>query len=208
VPFTQFDFCVILSGMSDRQELPTLEMPDLAAWEQWLEANHNRSAGVWLKLAKTGSPRRTVARADAIDAAVCCGWIDGQLGRHDQHYFLLRFTPRKPRSRWSQMNCERAERLIAEGRMKPAGLAHYEAAEADGRLKAAYPPQSRASVAADFRAELDAHPQARAFFDTLSAADRYAFTYRLHHITDPQRRRERIATYLELLRARRVPGRR
>jgi len=194
--------------MSGGQDLSTLEMADLAAWEQWLEANHDRSAGVWLKLSNSGSPRRTVTRADAIDAAVCCGWIDGQLGRHDQHYFLIRFTPRKARSKWSQMNCERAKRLIAEGRMKPAGLAQYEAAEADGRLEAAYPPQSRASVPADFRAELDAHPQAREFFDTLTAADRYAFTYRLHHVTDPQRRRERIAAYLELLMARGVPGRR
>jgi uncharacterized protein YdeI (YjbR/CyaY-like superfamily) len=180
-------------------ELPVVELADRAAWEQWLEANHASSAGAWLKLAKKGSPRPTVTQSEAVEEAVCFGWIDGQVQRHDEHFFLQRFTPRRPRSKWSEINRKRAQRLIEQGRMKPAGLREYEAAKADGRLDDAYPSQRAAAVPSDLQAALESHPRAREFFDTLTGSDRYAFLYRLHHVKDPQRRAERIAHYVELL---------
>jgi uncharacterized protein YdeI (YjbR/CyaY-like superfamily) len=185
--------------VADAQRLSILELADRRAWARWLGANHARSAGVWLKIAKKGSPKATVTQAEAIDEAVCFGWIDGQVRRHDEHYFLQRFTPRRPRSRWSAVNRERARRLIAEGRMQPTGLAEYQAAEADGRLADAYAPQSKATVPADLQRALHEHPEANEFFATLGSAERYKFLYRLHHTKDPERRAERIAHYVELL---------
>jgi uncharacterized protein YdeI (YjbR/CyaY-like superfamily) len=185
--------------MAGAGDLPILELPDSAAWASWLDTNHPRSAGVWLKIAKQGAPTSTVSQAEAIDEAVCQGWIDGQLRRHDEHFFLQRFSPRRRRSRWSAVNRERAERLIAEGRMKTAGLAAYQAAEADGRLDDAYAPQSKATVPEDLQAALDEHPRANEFFTTLGGVQRYRFLYRLHHTKDPKRRAERIEHYIELL---------
>jgi uncharacterized protein YdeI (YjbR/CyaY-like superfamily) len=185
--------------VATEQGLPILELADGNAWACWLGANHARSTGVWLKIAKKGSPKATVTQAEAIDEAVCYGWIDGQVRRHDEYYYLQRFTPRRARSRWSAVNRERTRRLIAEGRMKTAGLAQYQAAEADGRLADAYAPQSKATVPEDFRVALDEHPEANEFFATLGSAERYRFLYRLHHTKDPERRAERIAHYVELL---------
>lgn len=181
------------------RDLPILELPDNAAWASWLDANHATSAGVWLRIAKKGSPKATVTQADAIDEAICCGWIDGQLRRQDEHFFLQRFTTRRERSRWSATNRERARRLIAEGRMKAAGLAEYRAAETDGRLDDAYAPQSKATIPDDFQAALHESPSANELFETLGGAERYRFLYRLHHTKEPKRRAERIAQYIELL---------
>lgn len=197
----------IVTGVAAAQDLPILELPDGSEWARWLGANHARSTGIWLKIAKKGSPIATVTQAEAIDEAVCFGWIDGQLDRHDEHFFLQRFTPRRPRSRWSAVNRERARRLIAEGRMKPAGLAEYQAAEADGRLDDAYAPQSKATVPEDFRIALHEHPEAKQFFETLGSTERYKFLYRLHHTKDPKRRAERIADYIELLSQRKILAR-
>lgn len=185
--------------MATIQDEPILELPDAAAWGRWLSANHGHAAGIWLKIAKKGSPRATVTQTDAIEEAICFGWIDGQLARHDEHFFAQRFTPRRPRSKWSAVNRERALRLIAEGRMKPAGLAEFRAAETDGRLDDAYAPQSKATVPEDLQAALHEHPQARKFFETLAGAERYKFLYRLHHTKDPKRRSVRIANYVDLL---------
>lgn len=181
------------------QEDPILELPDAGAWSRWLAANHGQTNAVWLKIAKRGAPTATVTQAEAIDEAVCFGWIDGQLARHDEHFFRQRFTPRRTRSKWSVVNRERALRLIAEGRMQPPGLAAYRAAEADGRLADAYAPQSSATIPADLQAAFGEHPIAQEFFATLTAAERYAFLYRLHHTREPRRRADRIATYVELL---------
>jgi uncharacterized protein YdeI (YjbR/CyaY-like superfamily) len=197
----------ILIGVAAAEDLPVLELPDGTAWARWLGANHAQAAGVWLKIAKKSSLKVTVAQAEAIDEAVCFGWIDGQLRRHDEDFFLQRFTPRRPRSRWSAVNRERARRLIAEGRMKGAGLAEYQAAEADGRLDDAYAPQSKATVPEDFQAALHEHPEANEFFQTLGSAERYKFLYRLHHTNDPKRRAERIAHYTELLSQRKTLAR-
>lgn len=185
--------------MTTSQDEPILELLDADAWEQWLSVNHVHAAGIWLKIAKKGSPKATVTQADAIEEAICFGWIDGQLARHDEHFFRQRFTPRRPRSKWSAVNCERARRLIADGRMKPTGLAEFQAAEADGRLDDAYAPQSKATVPEDLQAALDEHPQAQEFFETLAGGERYKFLYRLHHIKDPKRRSDRIANYVDLL---------
>ncbi len=185
--------------MTTKQGLPVLELPDRGAWEQWLSAHHDSAPGVWLKLAKKDAPTPTVTQKQALEEAICFGWIDGQVGRHDQHFYVQRFTPRRPRSKWSRVNRERAERLIAEAKMKPAGLREFQAAEADGRLADAYEPQSQATVPPDFQAALDSNPAALEFFLTLTGSDRYAFLYRLHHVKDPGRRAKRIADYIERL---------
>lgn len=185
-------------------ELPIVEVRGQAAWRTWLEVNHASSDGIWLKLAKKGSPTPTVTYAEALGEALCFGWIDGQVRRFDEHFYLQRFTPRRPRSKWSRNNREKAERLIADGRMHPAGLAQVEAARADGRWDAAYPAASQAELPDDFRRALEGSPAASEFFDTLSGSARYAFLYRLHHVRKPDARAERISRYLELLSARRT----
>ena len=118
-------------------ELPIVTAGDREAWRRWLEANHASDSGAWLKFAKKGSPTPTVTYAEAVEEAICFGWIDGQARRLDEHFYLQRFTARRARSKWSQTNREKARRLIAEGRMRPAGLAQVEAAKADGRWDAA-----------------------------------------------------------------------
>lgn len=185
--------------MTTAGDEPILELSDAAAWERWLSVNHAHSAGVWLKIAKQDSPKTTITQTDAIEEALCFGWIDGQLARHDEHFFAQRFTPRRPRSKWSAVNRERARRLIAQGRMKPTGLTEFRAAEADGRLDNAYAPQSKATVPEDLQTALDEHPQARDFFETLASGERYKFLYRLHHTKDPKRRSDRITDYVDLL---------
>ena len=185
--------------MAAQQDLPIVQLPDQDAWREWLEGNHNSDAGVWLKFAKKGTPTRTVTYGEAIEEALCYGWIDGQARGYDEHFYLQRFTPRRRRSKWSQINREKAERLIADGRMKPSGHAQVDAAKADGRWEAAYPAQSAATVPEDFQRELDANPKAKAFFDTLKGQARYAFLYRLHNVTRADARAKRIAGYVELL---------
>ncbi len=178
-----------------------LELRDQRAWRHWLEANHAKFDGAWLKFAKKGAPVGSVNYAEALEEALCFGWIDGQVRRYDEHFYLQRFTPRRARSKWSQLNREKAERLIAEGRMHEAGMAQVEAARADGRWDAAYPAQSQAEVPADFQQALDENERAGAFFETLSGSTRYAFLYRLHHVTTRPGRAKRIARYIELLSA-------
>ncbi|WP_249019722.1 YdeI family protein [Conexibacter sp. S30A1] len=190
--------------MATARDEPILELRDGVAWQRWLNVNHALAAGVWLKIAKKGSPKATVTQAEAIEEAICFGWIDGQLARHDEHFYLQRFTPRRPASKWSAVNRERALRLIAEGRMQPAGLAEFQAAKVDGRLDDAYAPQSTATVPEDLRAALHEHPEAREFFDTLTRGERYKFLYRLHHTKDPKRRAERITDYVRLLNQRKT----
>lgn len=175
------------------QELPLLAFPHAEAFEAWLAGQPKSSPGAWLKFAKTGAPDATLSKSDAIDSALAYGWIDGQLGRVDDHYFKVRFTPRKARSAWSQVNRERVERLIGDGRMKPEGLAEVTRAKADGRWDAAYAPQARATPDADLLAALDAQPEARRFFDSLDAANRYAVLYRVQQAKGPDKRAAKIA---------------
>jgi uncharacterized protein YdeI (YjbR/CyaY-like superfamily) len=181
-------------------DLPILEFASEQAWERWLEENHATSPGLWLRFAKRGAPTRTVTHAQALETAICFGWIDGQVRRLDATRYLQRFTPRGPRSRWSEINREKAEALMAAGRMRRAGHAQVTAAQADGRWEAAYAPSSRATIPDDFQQALDAEPAAREFFSTLTGMRRYAFLHRLHHVKTPQARQRRIAGYIELLR--------
>jgi uncharacterized protein YdeI (YjbR/CyaY-like superfamily) len=185
--------------MATKQDLPILEFPDRNAWERWLEGNHHSARGVWLKIAKKGSASSTVDYAEALEEAIRYGWIDGQKGGYDESHWLQRFTPRGPRSKWSQVNCEKALELIANERMTPAGLAEVEAAQRDGRFDDAYEPQSRATIPGDFQRALDANPDAGEFFATLKGANRYAFLYRLHHVKTADARAKRIARYIEML---------
>jgi uncharacterized protein YdeI (YjbR/CyaY-like superfamily) len=187
--------------MTDKPDLPIVQLGSQQAFEQWLEENHDIVGGAWLKLAKKGAPDGTVTYAQAVETALCYGWIDGQTRRFDEHYYLQRFTQRRPRSKWSQVNRGKAEQLIADGRMRPPGLRQVEAAQADGRWAAAYPPASEAAVPADLQGALDADLEAKRFFETLTGARRYAFLYRLHSVSQPETRAKRIASYIELLRA-------
>jgi uncharacterized protein YdeI (YjbR/CyaY-like superfamily) len=180
-------------------QLPLIEFPDRAAWEAWLADNHDDSPGVWLLLAKKGAPRATVTQAESVTGALCFGWIDGQVGRHDEHFFKQRFTHRRPRSKWSQLNCARATELIASGQMRPAGLAEVELAKADGRWEAAYEPQSSATVPPDFAEALGANPRAQEFFATLTGARRFAFLYRIQDAKRPETRARRIEKFVALL---------
>jgi uncharacterized protein YdeI (YjbR/CyaY-like superfamily) len=185
--------------MADKPELPIVQVPDQAAWRAWLEANHETEAGVWLKFAKQAAPVTTVTYGEAVEESLCFGWIDGQARGLDEHFYLQRFTPRRKRSTWSQINREKATRLIEAGRMAPAGHAQVEAAKADGRWESAYPPASSATVPDDFQRALDASPEAKRFFTGLTGTTRYAFLYRLHRVRDPKRRADRIADYVDRL---------
>jgi uncharacterized protein YdeI (YjbR/CyaY-like superfamily) len=187
--------------MADKPELPVVQLPDQPAWRAWLEANHASPTGIWLKLAKKASPTPSVSYAEAVEEALCYGWIDGQVRAHDEHFHLQRFTPRRARSKWSQINREKATRLLDERRVRPSGMAQIEAAKADGRWDAAYPPQSAAQAPEDLQRALDQHPEAKAFFETLTGSTRYAFLYRLHNVVKPEARAKRIADYIELLSA-------
>jgi uncharacterized protein YdeI (YjbR/CyaY-like superfamily) len=170
-----------------------------ADWEAWLQEHHERSSGVWVKIAKKGSGIPTVAYPEVLDTALCFGWIDGHRKALDDLYFLQRFTPRRPRSRWSKINRDKAEALIAAGRMRPAGLAEVERAKADGRWAAAYEGQARIAVPDDLQAELDTRPEAAAFFAQLSSQNRYSILYRLQDAKRPETRARRLAQFVAML---------
>ena len=199
-----------------RHDLPLLTFADAESFRRWLDEHGETSAGAWLRFAKRGAPEPTVSKSDAIDCALAYGWVDGQLGSLDAHYFKTRFTPRRPRSAWSQVNRERVERLEQVGLMHPRGRAQVDQAKADGRWAAAYPAQSQAAPDADLLAALDAEPAARALFDALDAANRFAILYRVQQARTPEKRAAKIAEMVSLLargetihpqRTKRPPGR-
>jgi uncharacterized protein YdeI (YjbR/CyaY-like superfamily) len=185
--------------MTSKSGLPILEFRSQPDWGDWLEQNHGQAPGAWLMFAKKGSGATTVSYAEAVEEALRYGWIDGQAARRDESYYLQRFTPRRPRSSWSQLNCRRAERLIAQKRMKPAGLAQVRTAKDDGRWEAAYAPPSAAKVPDDLHRALDENREAKAFFETLNAANRYAILYRVHDAKRPETRARRIAEFVAML---------
>ena len=182
-----------------RAGLPVLTFRNGKSFEMWLDQQPTDAPGVWLKLAKKSATEPTLTKSEAIDAALCHGWIDGQLDRYDDAHWLVRFTPRKARSKWSEVNRKRATELLADGRMRDAGLAQIEAAKADGRWAAAYAPASSATVPADLQAALDANPAAAKFFATLKGANHYAILYRIGSVKRPETRARKIADYVAML---------
>ncbi len=187
--------------MTVKPDLPIIPFASREAWEAWLEERHAVSQGVWLKIAKKGSGIESVTFVEALDAALCYGWIDSQRSGFDGRFYLQRFTPRKPRSKWSQVNREKVARLTEEGRMRPSGLREVERAKADGRWDAAYEPQSAATVPDDLRLELEKDEGAREFFETLNSTNRYAILHRIQDAKKPETRARRIAKYVAMLAA-------
>lgn len=182
-----------------KDDLPIIPFQSEQDWEVWLDANHVASPGVWMKLAKKASGIPTVSMSEAIDVAICFGWIDGQRLGHDETWYLQRFTPRRPRSRWSEINVERVRRLTEEGRMRSAGLAEVDKAKADGRWDDAYPSPSTMEVPDDLRRAIDADPGAAEAFASIKSADRYSMLYRVHHTKTPETRARIIQGFVASL---------
>ena len=182
------------------QELPELIVTDMRAWRAWLGANHADPGGVWLVLAKKGfeEPTRLVYD-EALEEALCHGWIDGQVARRDERTYRQRFTPRRARSKWSRRNVELAERLIEAGRMHPAGLAAVEVAREDGRWEGAYEGQARMQVPADLKTALASEPRAADMFERLSSQNRYAVLFRIADAKRPDTRARRIERFIAML---------
>jgi uncharacterized protein YdeI (YjbR/CyaY-like superfamily) len=185
--------------MPAKSDLPIMAFASAREFELWLGREHARSSGSWLKFAKKSSGHETVSVTEAIDIALCYGWIDGQLATYDTSFWLVRYTPRGPKSAWSQINRDRVARLIEAGRMQPAGLAAVELAQADGRWDRAYQPQRNSTVPPDFQAALDANPKAAAFFATLKGSNRYAVLYRVQDAKRVETRARRIEQFVERL---------
>lgn len=183
------------------QELPVRRFASRAAWEKWLAANHERSPGLWIEFAKKGSGLASVTYAEAVEVALCHGWIDSQAKPLDEKRYRQRFTPRRPRSRWSQRNRAAVERLLAEGRLAPAGRREMEAAKRDGRWAAAYASPRTITVPPDLRARLSRSPKARRAFEGLDGANRYAILYRLHDAKKVETRQRRLEQFVRMLEA-------
>lgn len=179
--------------------LPTLLFETQRDWEAWLEVHHADAPGVWLQIAKKATDKPSVSYAEALDSALCYGWIDGQKASLDDAHWLQKFTPRRPKSAWSRVNSEKATALIAAGRMHPAGQRQVDQAKGDGRWEAAYDSQSTIAIPADLQHELDAHPEAKAFFGTLDSRNRYAILYRIQTAKKAETRAARIQKFVEML---------
>ena len=182
-----------------KAEQPILFFATPVELEAWIDEHGEESDGIWLKFAKKDSGIESVVYAEAVEIALSHGWIDGQAKRLDDDHYLQRFTPRRSRSKWSRINREKAERLIAEGRMRAGGLREIERAREDGRWEDAYDSPSTATVPDDFQAALDAEPAAAEFFASLGSTKRYSFLYRITDAKRPETRAKRIAEYVELL---------
>ena len=180
-------------------ELPPLHFVNKKKWADWLAKQHDKSAGLWLKLAKKDSGIASVNYEEALDAALCYGWIDGQKRGFDDKYWLQKFTPRGPKSIWSKINTKKAERLIASGEMQPAGLKAIEAAKQDGRWDAAYASQKNISIPEDFQSALEKNKKAKAFFAALKSAERYSFLFRIQTAKKAETRMKRIQQFVEML---------
>jgi uncharacterized protein YdeI (YjbR/CyaY-like superfamily) len=179
----------------------TLSFASAEEWETWLVRAHETATGVWLAIAKKGAGVDSVSYAEALEVALCFGWIDGQKRKLDDRHWLQRFTPRTARSKWSKVNRRKATELIERGAMAPAGLREVARAKADGRWEAAYDAQSTATVPDDLRRALDEDAAARAFFATLDSRNRYAILHRVHDAKRPETRERRIQKYVAMLSA-------
>ena len=184
-----------------RMSEPTLTLATPLEWEAWLQAHASTSSGVWLRLAKKSAEQPTVTYAQALEIALCHGWIDGQKRFEGEHHWLQRFTPRTARSIWSKINKQKAEALISAKRMRPAGLAAIEQAKRDGRWDAAYASASASTIPDDLKHALDASPKAKAFFETLDGRNRYAILFRIQNVKKAETRATKIARFVEMLSA-------
>jgi len=182
-----------------KSDYEIISYEDAKTWRQWLDKNHEKIDGVWVKLYKKASGVSSVSYAEALNAALCYGWIDGQKKAHDEHSWLQKFTPRRPKSGWSKMNTRHAERLIESEKMAPAGLKEVEAAKRDGRWKAAYDSFGNAAVPIDFLKELAKDNKAKAFFETLNKTNLYSIAYRLQTAKKPETREKRMKAIIEML---------
>jgi uncharacterized protein YdeI (YjbR/CyaY-like superfamily) len=178
---------------------PILTLDGTPAWEKWLAKHHDSELAVWLRMFKKGSGKQTLTYAEALDVALCYGWIDGIMRFYDEESFVQRFTPRKSKSVWSKRNREHIERLIKEKRMKPAGMAHVEAAKADGRWDAAYDGQKDMEIPADFLAAISTNKKALEFFESLSRANKYAIAWRLQTAKKPETRARRLTALVQMI---------
>ena len=184
-----------------KRDLPVIAFKSQEAWDDWLASQAADSKGLWLKLARKSSGIASVSKPETIDTALCHGWIDGQLDSFDDKYWLIRFTPRLPGSKWSERNRTRALQLIESGRMLPAGMKEIERAQKDGRWRAAYAPQSTAEVPEDLRAALAKNTKASKCFETLNRVNRYAILYRVHNAKKAETRAARIEKFIAMLAA-------
>jgi len=180
-------------------DLSILPFANRKKWADWLAKQHDKSPGVWMKLAKRDSGIASVTYEEALDVALCYGWIDGQKKGFDDKYWLQKFTPRGPKSIWSKINTEKAEKLIKSGAMKSAGLKAIEAAKKDGRWDAAYASQKNISIPEDFQAALEKNKKAKDFFATLKSSERYSFLFRIQTAKKAETRAKRIQQFIEML---------
>ena len=180
-------------------DIPTIAFKDAPAWESWLAKNQAATNGIWMRIAKKASGKKSITYPEALEVALCYGWIDGLKRPESETTWLQRFTPRRQRSLWSKINRDKALGLIACGRMTPGGLQEIERAKQDGRWEAAYSSPGAATVPADFKKELDQHPAAKAFFRTLSRTNSYAILWRIQTAKKPETRTRRIREFIGML---------
>jgi uncharacterized protein YdeI (YjbR/CyaY-like superfamily) len=181
------------------KDIPVYRFPNPQAFEAWLDEHAEEREAIWLQFAKKGSGQTTITYIEARDVALCYGWIDSIINKFDESFYLTKFSQRRKKSVWSQVNVGVVEKLTAEGKMKPRGLQEVETAKADGRWDQAYAPQSTAVVPEDLQTAIDASPKATDFFSTLKGASRYAFIFRLASITNPEKRAAKITQFVEQL---------
>jgi len=180
-------------------ELPILPFANKKKWTDWFVKQHDKSTGVWLKLAKKNTGIASITYEEALEVALCYGWIDGQKGSFDDQYWLQKFTPRGPKSIWSKINTEKVERLIKSGDMMPAGLKAIEAAKKDGRWDAAYASQKNIGIPEDFQSALEKSKKAKEFFATLKSSERYSFLFRIQTAKKAETRAKHIQQFVEML---------
>jgi uncharacterized protein YdeI (YjbR/CyaY-like superfamily) len=188
-----------MSTIENKKDFPTRSFVSASAWEKWLKTHHAKSEGIWLKIFNKESGMQTVTYTEALDEALCYGWIDGQKKKFDSASWLQKFTPRRARSIWSKRNIEHIERLTQEKRMKAAGLKAFEDAKNDGRLAAAYDSPSNSTTPEDFLKLLEKNKEANAFFNTLNKANKYAISWRLQTAKKAETREKRMLTILAML---------
>jgi uncharacterized protein YdeI (YjbR/CyaY-like superfamily) len=187
--------------MANTKSLPLKRFASPAAWDAWLRKHHASSPGVWLEFAKKDLRSPPLSHTQALETALCYGWIDGQTASGREGWWRQRFTPRGPRSKWSQINCATVDRLRTEGRLAPAGQAQVAAAQRDGRWKAAYASQRTITIPRDLQAALGAHPRAKQFFQLLDSKNRYAILYRLQDAKQAETRERRLQKFVQMLAA-------